>query len=103
MRRSVFSYHSLSPLMITVVAETSEMRSGALALTRMITDLGLEVAVDDGVGGLHVLRQGSDGIDAMLYVHFTVHARVFLLENRSLSPFRPFSFLPRSNTAAKAP
>nr|GMD51846.1 hypothetical protein Iba_chr11bCG6200 [Ipomoea batatas] len=28
--------------------------------TRMIIDLGLEAAVDDGVGGLHVLRQGSD-------------------------------------------
>nr|GMD88546.1 hypothetical protein Iba_chr14cCG8100 [Ipomoea batatas] len=52
MRRSVFSYHSLPPPMITVVAETSEMRSGALALTRMITDLGLEVAVDDGKGRL---------------------------------------------------
>nr|GLL39132.1 unknown [Ipomoea trifida] len=31
MRRSVFSYHSLPPPMITVVAETSEMRPGALA------------------------------------------------------------------------
>nr|GMD65269.1 uncharacterized protein LOC109181294 [Ipomoea batatas] len=40
----------------------SEMRSGTLALTRMITDLGLEVTVDDGVGGLHVLRQGGDGL-----------------------------------------
>nr|GLL21273.1 hypothetical protein Itr_chr03CG01640 [Ipomoea trifida] len=46
----------------------SEMRSGALALTRMITDLGLEVAVDDGVGGLHVLRQGSDGLGWKLWL-----------------------------------
>nr|GMC61404.1 phosphoinositide phospholipase C 4-like [Ipomoea batatas] len=46
----------------------SEMRSGALALTRMITDLGLEVAVDDGVGRLHVLRQGSDGLGWKLWL-----------------------------------
>nr|GMC97479.1 hypothetical protein CCACVL1_30839 [Ipomoea batatas]GMC97490.1 hypothetical protein CCACVL1_30839 [Ipomoea batatas]GMC97491.1 hypothetical protein CCACVL1_30839 [Ipomoea batatas]GME04224.1 hypothetical protein CCACVL1_30839 [Ipomoea batatas]GME04225.1 hypothetical protein CCACVL1_30839 [Ipomoea batatas] len=51
---SVFSYHSLPPSMIVL--------PGAPTLTRMITDLGLEAAVNDGVAGLHVLRQGGDGL-----------------------------------------